>query len=99
MTLFAGFIWQLLSGRLFTTTVPYVATVPDFWVTENKTQCWYPKTIGNKAALKRKLPQSDWYLYQCRVRGTYGMFYCYCYFAVHIHNIFIFQNRMKLLVP
>ena len=96
--------WQDQSGNyclvdLITKTVPYVATVPDFWVKEDKTQCWYPKTFGDRAALKRKPPQPDWYLYQCRVRGTFGMFYCYCYFAVfHIYNIFIFQNRMKLLV-
>ncbi|KAK4028297.1 hypothetical protein OUZ56_017577 [Daphnia magna] len=66
------------SGKYFlvdltTATDPYVATVPDFWVNDG-TQCWYPRTLGERASVKRKTPQPDWFLYQCNIRGTFDSY-------------------------
>ncbi|EFX80049.1 hypothetical protein DAPPUDRAFT_103861 [Daphnia pulex] len=39
-------------------------------VVNNGTQHWYPNILGERASVKRKTPQPDWILYQCKIRGT-----------------------------
>ncbi|EFX76626.1 hypothetical protein DAPPUDRAFT_322236 [Daphnia pulex] len=38
---------------------PYVATVPDFWLIENNTKCYYPRSRGDDAAKKREPGQPE----------------------------------------
>ena len=55
---------------LQTSTVPYVAVVPDFWVQEGK--CSYSKTRGEAAAMRRDKPNAKWLVYECIVRKQFG---------------------------
>ncbi|KAI9558446.1 hypothetical protein GHT06_015232 [Daphnia sinensis] len=32
------------------------------------------KTLGERASVKRKTPQPDWFLYQCKIRGTFDSY-------------------------
>ncbi|KAK4017297.1 hypothetical protein OUZ56_032244 [Daphnia magna] len=55
-------IIDVQSGKYFlvdltTATDPYVATVPDFWVNDG-TQCWYPRTLGERASVKHSYEAS-----------------------------------------
>ncbi|KZS06422.1 Uncharacterized protein APZ42_030131 [Daphnia magna] len=66
------------SGEYFivdlqTTKGLHVATVPDFGVIGGN-KCWYPKTFGDVAAVKRKTPKEDWLLYQGLVRKTFDSY-------------------------
>lgn len=57
---------------LQTTTVPYVAVVPDFWVQEGK--CSYPKRRGEAAAMRRDKPNAKWLVYECIVRKQFNSY-------------------------
>ena len=57
---------------LITDTGPYVATVPDFWLIENNTKCYYPRSRGASAAMKREPIKPNWELYGCDARKSFS---------------------------
>ncbi|EFX62910.1 hypothetical protein DAPPUDRAFT_119725, partial [Daphnia pulex] len=48
---------------------PYVATVPDFWLIEGNTKCYYPRSRGDVAAMKREPVRSNWDIYGCKTHS------------------------------
>lgn len=73
ITLLTMFLKQqgtFLLVDLQTSTVPYVAVVPDFWVQEGK--CSYPKRRGEAAAMRRDKPNAKWLVYECIVRKQFS---------------------------
>ena len=57
---------------LITDKGPYVATVPDFWLIENNTKCYYPRSRGASAAMKRETIKPNWELYGCDARKSFS---------------------------
>lgn len=57
---------------LVTATGPYVATVPDIWLIESNTKCYYPRSRGALAAMKREPIQSNWEIYGCDARKSFS---------------------------
>lgn len=76
---------------------PYVATVPDFWLIEGNTKCYYPRSRGDVAAMKREPVRSNWDIYGCKTRKSFSNLFHItpCYKLVLIINCFCFLDSYE----
>lgn len=64
------FVIYVTDGKFWLGT--FVATVPDSWLFEGNTKCYYPRSRGGVAAMKREPVKSNWEIYECKTRKFFS---------------------------